>query len=132
MTNLPTLGRVNYNPVGGTSPTMSLDGQTGALVSGGQVAIDFGQATASLTGLQVGFTSAVYSMSGNTSLIAGRFTDFAPTANCLGSGCLAIQGASFDGFLIGNTGTGVGLGYSFDVTSGLANYIRGVVGYRRQ
>jgi hypothetical protein len=47
MTNLPTLGRVNYNPVGGTSPTMSLNGQTGALLSGGQVAIDFGQATAS-------------------------------------------------------------------------------------
>lgn len=32
-TNLPTTGRVNYNPVGGTSPTMSLNGQTGTLVS---------------------------------------------------------------------------------------------------
>ena len=131
-TNLPTSGRVNYNPVGGTSPTMSMNGQTGTLVSGGQVSIDFGQATASLIGLQVGFTGAVYSMSGNTSLIAGRFTDSAPTTSCFGSGCLAIQGASFDGFLVGNTGTGVGLGYNFDVSSGLANYIRGVVGYRRQ
>ena len=131
-TNLPTSGRVNYNPVGGTSPTMSLNGQTGTLVSGGQVAIDFGQATASLVGMQVGLASAVYSMSGNASLIAGRFTDFAPTTSCSGGGCLAIQGASFDGFLVGNTGTGVGLGYSFDVSSGLANHIRGVVGYRRQ
>lgn len=131
-TNLPTSGRVNYNPVGGTSPTMSMNGQTGTLVSGGQVSIDFGQATASLIGLQVGFANAVYSMSGTASLIAGRFGTNQPTASCFGNGCLAIQGAGFDGFLIGNTGTGVGLGYSFDVSSSLANFIRGVVGYRRQ
>lgn len=46
-TNLPASGQVNYNPVGGTSPTMSMNGQSGTLVSGGQVSIDFGQATAS-------------------------------------------------------------------------------------
>lgn len=68
-------------------------------------------------------------VSANTSLIAGRFTDFAPSASCVGGGgCLAIRGESFNGFLVGNTG--VGLGYY--VSSGLANYIRIVVGYQRQ
>lgn len=135
-TNLPTNGRVVYNPVGGTLPTMSISGQTGTLVSGGQVAIDFGQAVASLMGLQVGFTNAVYSMSGNASLLpGGRFSQNNPQQlllSCIGNGCLGINGGGFDGFLVGNTGTGVGLGYNFNVGSGVPNLIRGVVGYRRQ
>ncbi len=53
-TNLPGAGRVTYNPVGGTLPTMSVGGQTGTLVSGGVVLVDFSQAFAQLTGLQVG------------------------------------------------------------------------------
>jgi FecR protein len=135
-TNLPTNGRVTYNPIGGTLPTLSIGGQTGTLVSGGQVVVDFGQAGASLTGLQVGFTNATYSMTGNAPLLPnGRFSQNNPQfllLNCIGNGCLVINGGGFDGFLVGNTGTGVGLGYNFNVGSGAPNLIRGVVGYRRQ
>lgn len=134
-TNLPGAGRVNYNPVGGTLPTMSISGQTGTLVSGGVVSIDFGLAFAQLTGLQVGFTNAVYSMNGTAALLpGGRFSQNNPQLlmlSCLGNACLPIVGGGFDGFLVGNTGTGVGLGYNFNVGSGVPNLIRGVVGYRR-
>lgn len=131
-TNLPAAGRVTYNPVGGTLPTMSINGQTGTLVSGGVVVVDFGQAFAQLTGLQVGFTNAVYSMDGVAGLLpGGRFSTNQGAASCLGNGCLGITGAGFDGFVVGNTGTGVGLGYNFNIGSGVPNFIRGVVGYRR-
>lgn len=135
-TNLPSLGQVTFTPAGGTLPTMSLNGQTGTLVSGGVVLIDFGQAFAQLTGLQVGFTNAVYSMSGGAGLLpGGRFSSNPQllAASCIGNGCLPIQlgGTGFDGFLVGNTGTGVGLGYNFSVGAGVPNFIRGVVGYRR-
>jgi hypothetical protein len=131
-TNLPGAGRVTYNPVGGTLPTMSLSGQTGTLVSGGVVLVDFGQAFAQLTGLQVGFTNAVYSMDGVAGLLpGGRFSTNQGAASCIGNNCQAITGAGFDGFVVGNTGTGVALGYNFNVGSGLPNTIRGVVGYRR-
>ena len=132
-TNLPGAGRVTYNPVGGTLPTMSVGGQTGTLVSGGVVLVDFSQAFAQLTGLQVGFINAVYSMNGVAGLLpGGRFSTNQGAASCLGNGCLGITGAGFDGFLVGDTGTGVGLGYNFNVGVSVPNLIRGVVGYRRQ
>ena len=65
--------------------------------------------------LAVGFTTR-FLIERNASLIAGRFWDHQPTASCFGNGCLAIQGAGFDGFLIGNTGT-VSAGLRFDVSS---------------
>jgi len=131
-TNLPTLGQVTYTPVGGTLPTMSANGQTGTLVSGGVVLIDFGQAFAQLTGLQVGFTNATYTMSGGASLLpGGRFSTNQATVGCVGNACASAPTGGFDGFLVGNTGTGLGLGYNINASVGLPNFIRGVVGYRR-
>jgi len=132
-TNLPTSGQVTYNPVGGTLPTQSVNGQTGTLISGGVVLIDFGQAFAQLTGLQVGFTNATYTMSGGASLLpGGRFSTNQANVGCIGNACATSPTGGFDGFLVGNTGTGVGLGYNINASVGLPNFIRGVVGYRRQ
>jgi hypothetical protein len=113
---------------------MSMDGQIGTLVSGGSVVIDFGQAVAQLSNLQVGFTNAVYTIGGAASLLpSGTFASGRnlPPPTCVGNGCLAVNGGSFAGFLVGAGGTGVGLGYSIDVSSLQANFIRGVVGYGR-
>ena len=68
-TDLPTAGIVEYAPVGGTRPTDSATGEVGKLLSGGRVAVNFTTAQVSVNNLQVGFTNAVYSLSGTASLL---------------------------------------------------------------
>ena len=41
----------------------------------------------------------------------------------MGNGCAAAPTGGFDGFLVGNTGTGVGLGYNINASIGLPNFI---------
>ncbi len=130
-TALPGAGVFSYSPFANTTPTDSGTGATGQLVSGGTMRIDFGQATATLTGLAVGFTNATYTMSGTTPLVGGLFSTAGTgaTAGCTGNGCRPLVAGNFVGFLSGPGGTGIGLDYYFNTRGG--GVIEGVVGYRR-
>jgi hypothetical protein len=129
-TDLPTSGIVEFAPVGGTRPTDSGTGQVGNLLSGGRVAVNFGTAVVTLNNLQVGFTNAVYSLSGNASLLGPLFSTGGngATATCAGTGCQPLVAGNFAGFLAGPGVTGLGLDYFFNTRSGV---IEGVAGYRR-
>jgi len=129
-TDLPTAGIVEYAPVGGTRPTDSATGEVGNLLSGGRVAVNFTTAQVSLNNLQVGFTNAVYSLSGTASLLGPLFSTggVGATASCAGGGCQPIVAGNFAGFLSGPGAAGMGLDYYFNTRIGT---IEGVVGYRR-
>ena len=128
--DLPTAGIVEYAPVGGTRPTDSATGEVGNLLSGGRVAVNFTTAQVSLNNLQVGFTNAVYSLSGTASLLGPLFSTggVGATATCAGGGCQPIVAGNFAGFLAGPGAAGMGLDYYFNTRTGV---IEGVVGYRR-
>jgi len=131
-TSLPTSGVVSFSPVGGTRPTDSGSGAIGTLLSGGNVTVDFTQASLALSGLQVGFgADATYSMSGTTRLVGPLFSTagVGATASCAGGACQQLVQGNFAGFLSGPGATGVGLDYYFNGRSG--NVIEGVVGYHR-
>jgi len=129
-TALPTSGQFSYAPVGGTRPTDSTSGAVGTLVSGGTVNVDFGTARLALTGLQVGFTNANYSMSGSTSFSNGMFSTspIGASASCAGTGCKPVVAGNFAGFFSGPGGAGIGLDYFFNIPGGV---IEGVSGYRK-
>lgn len=129
-TDLPTAGIVEYALVGGTRPTDSGTGETGTLISGGRVAVNFNNALVSVNGLQVGFSNAVYTMSGTGSLVGSLFSSggFGATGSCTGSACQQLVGANFAGFLAGPGAPGMGLDYYFNTRNGV---IEGVGGYRR-
>ncbi|HEY8242042.1 MAG: FecR domain-containing protein [Vicinamibacteria bacterium] len=129
-TDLPTAGIVEYAPVGGTRPTDSATGEVGSLLSGGRVAVNFTTAQVSVNNLQVGFTNAVYSLSGTASLLGPLFSTggVGATASCAGGGCQPIVAGNFAGFLSGPGAAGMGLDYFFNTRTGV---IEGVVGYRR-
>jgi len=128
--DLPTAGIVEYAPVGGTRPTDSATGEVGNLLSGGRVAVNFTTAQVSVNNLQVGFTNAVYSLSGTASLLGPLFSTggVGATASCAGGGCQPLVAGNFTGFLAGPGASGMGLDYFFNTRSGV---IEGVVGYRR-
>lgn len=131
-TSLPTSGVVNFSPVGGTRPTDSATGAVGTLLSGGNVAVDFTQASLSLTGLSVGMSAdATYSMSGTTRLVGPLFSTagIGANASCAGAGCQPLVQGNFAGFLSGPGATGVGLDYYFNGRNG--GVIEGAVGYQR-
>ena len=129
-TDLPNAGIVEYAPVGGTLPTDSATGEVGTLLSGGRVAVNFTNAQVTLNTLQVGFTNAIYSMSGTTSLIGPLFSTggTGATATCVGAGCQSLVAGNFAGFLAGPGGSGLGLDYYFNTRNGV---IEGVAAYRR-
>ena len=129
-TDLPNAGIVEYAPVGGTRPTDSATGEVGTLVSGGRVAVNFNTAQVSVNNLQVGFTNALYSMSGTASLLGALFSTSGTgaTATCAGSACQSIVAGNFAGFLAGPGAAGLGLDYFFNTRNSV---IEGVVGYRR-
>lgn len=129
-TDLPTAGIVEYTPVGGTRPTDSGTGEVGTLLSGGRVAVNFGTAVVTLNNLQVGFTNATYSLSGQASLFGPLFSTGGNGANatCVGSACQSLVAGNFAGFLAGPGAVGLGLDYFFNTRNGV---IEGVVGYRR-
>ena len=129
-TNLPTAGLVEFAPVGGTRPTDSATGEVGNLISGGRVAVNFTTAQVSLNNLQVGFTNAIYSMTGTASLLGPLFSTggTGATATCAGAGCQPIVAGNFAGFLAGPGATGMGLDYYFNTRNGV---IEGVTAYRR-
>jgi hypothetical protein len=129
-TDLPTAGIVEYAPVGGTRPTDSATGEVGALLSGGRVAVNFNNAQVTLNTLQVGFTDAIYSMSGTASLLGPLFSTAGTgaTATCAGAGCQSIVAGNFAGFLAGPGASGMGLDYYFNPRNGI---IEGVTAYRR-
>jgi len=71
-------------------------------------------------------------MSGGAALLpGGRLSTNQATIGCVGNGCAAAPTGGFDGFLVGNTGIGVGLGYNINASIGLPEFHRGVVGCRR-
>ena len=129
-TNLPNAGLVEFAPVGGTRPTDSATGEVGNLISGGRVAVNFTTAQVSLNNLQVGFTNAIYSMTGTASLLGPLFSTggIGATATCAGAGCQPIVAGNFAGFLAGPGATGMGLDYYFNTRNGV---IEGVTAYRR-
>ncbi|MEO8486258.1 MAG: FecR family protein [Betaproteobacteria bacterium] len=129
-TDLPTAGIVEYAPVGGTRPTDSATGEVGNLLSGGRVAVNFNNAQVSLNNLQVGFTNAVYTMSGTASLLGPLFSTAGTgaTTTCAGAGCQALVAGNFAGFLAGPGASGLGLDYYFNTRNGV---IEGVSAYRR-
>ena len=131
-TALPDSGVVSFAPVGGTRPTDSGTGAVGTLLSGGNVTVDFTQASLALSGLAVGFgADATYTMSGTTHLVGPLFSTagLGASAACTGSACQPLVQGNFAGFLSGPGATGVGLDYYFNGRSG--NVIEGVVGYHR-
>lgn len=129
-TDLPTAGIVEYAPVGGTRPTDSSTGEVGTLVSGGRVAVNFNNAQVTVSNLQVGFTNAIYSLSGTASLLGPLFSTggTGATTSCTGSACQSLVAGNFAGFLAGPGASGMGLDYYFNTRTGV---IEGVVGYRR-
>lgn len=130
-TSIPTSGVVSFSPVGGTRPTDS-SGAVGTLISGGNVTVDFTQASLALTGLTVGFgADATYSMSGSTRLVGPLFSTagIGANASCAGSACQPLVQGNFAGFLAGPGVTGVGLDYYFNSRNG--NVLEGNVGYHR-
>ncbi|MBA2547700.1 MAG: hypothetical protein H0V16_04470 [Burkholderiaceae bacterium] len=67
-------------------------------------------------------------MSGGAALLpGGRFSTNQATIGWVGNGCAAAP----TGFLVGNTGAGLGLGYNINAIDRLAEFHRGVVGCRR-
>ncbi|HEY5366182.1 MAG TPA: hypothetical protein VIL19_06875, partial [Casimicrobiaceae bacterium] len=131
-TSLPSSGVVSFSPVGGTRPTDSGSGAVGTLLSGGNVTVDFTQASLALSGLQVGFgADATYTMSGTTRLVGPLFSTagVGATASCAGGACQQLVQGNFAGFLSGPGVTGVGLDYYFNGRAG--NVIEGAVGYHR-
>ncbi|MEP7181648.1 MAG: FecR family protein [Betaproteobacteria bacterium] len=128
--DLPTSGQFSYTPVGGTRPTDS-SGTVGTLISAGRVDVNFTPATASLSGLAVGFTQSTYTMSGTANILDGRFSTSGTgaVAGCTGSGCQSLVGGNFVGFFAGPGGAGIGLDYFFNLRSG--NVLEGVTGYRK-
>ena len=129
-TDLPTAGIVEYAPLGGTRPTDSATGEVGTLLSGGRVAVNFNNAQVTLNNLQVGFTNAIYSMSGVASLVGPLFSTggIGANATCAGAGCQSIVAGNFAGFLAGPGASGLGLDYYFNTRNGV---IEGVAAYRR-
>jgi hypothetical protein len=129
-TDLPTSGIVEFAAVGGTNPTDSSTGAVGTLISGGRVGVNFGTATVTLTNLQVGFTNATYTMSGDASLFGPLFSTGGngASASCAGSACQVLVAGNFAGFLSGPGAAGLGLDYYFSTRTGT---IEGVAGYRR-
>lgn len=128
--DLPTAGVVEYTLVGGTQPTDSGTGNTGSLISGGRVAVNFNIAQVSVVGLEVGFTNATYTMSGTASLVGPLFSTggTGATGTCAGAACQPITAANFAGFLAGPGAAGLGLDYLFTTRAGV---IEGAAGYRR-
>ena len=70
-TNLPAAGRVTYNPVGGTTPTLRSSGQTGTLVSGGTGDGRLRPSLRSADRTAGRVHNAVYSMNGVAGLLPG-------------------------------------------------------------
>ena len=127
-TDLPSSGQVFYGLAGGTRPTDSTSGTTGALVSGGSVAVDFTAARMSLSGLAVGFTNATYTLSGSASLVGGLFSTSPVGGNaaCTGAACKPLQAGNFAGFLAGPGGAGLGLDYFFNIPGGVIEGVGGI------
>ena len=109
-TDLPTAGLVEFAPVGGTRPTDSATGEVGNLISGGRVAVNFTTAQVSLNNLQVGFTNAVYSMTGTASLLGPLFSTggHRRDGDLRRRECQPIVAGNFAGFLAGPGATGHG------------------------
>lgn len=130
-TALPGSGQVQYGLTGGTRPTDSGTGQVGTLVSGGTIGINFTTAQLTLTALEAGFGSALYTVGGTTSIINGAFSTgtTGATAGCTGTGCQALVAGNFVGFLAGQGGAGIGLDYYFNTRTG--SVIEGVAAYHK-
>ena len=130
-TNLPTTGTVSFAPIGGTRPTDSGTGAVGTLISGGLITVNFTQANLTLSGLEVGFANATYTLGGTTSLVGPLFSTagIGGTAGCTGAGCQGLVQGNFTGFLSGSGGSGIGMDYYFNTRPG--GVIEGVVGYQR-
>ncbi len=129
--SLPGAGQFAYAPIGGTRPTDSGTGATGTLIFGGTINVNFGTAQLALSGLTVGFTNAIYTMSGTTGISNGLFSTSGPGASvgCTGGSCQPLVAGNFAGFFAGPGGSGIGLDYFFNARGG--GVIEGVVGYRR-
>lgn len=130
-TALPSSGQVQYAAIGGTRPTDSGSGQIGTLISGGTISVNFSTAQLALSGLEAGFGSATYAVSGSTSIVNGAFSSGGggATGSCSGAGCQRLIAGNFIGFFAGPGGTGIGLDYYFNTRSG--SVIEGVTAYHQ-